>query len=514
VRAGAVSRFRSLYWRFAAAFTLLFAVLALVAVLGIDRSTRLYHQEATQRLHRDLAGWIVAHYGLDRSTEPDPAIIEQAFGAVMHVNPTIEVYLLDGDGGIRAFNAPTGSVRAERVDMAPLRAYFADPDRLPVLGDDPRNPGTRRIFSVAPMGSVEAMTGYLYVVIGGASYQSFIEHFRASHILRLTVGLALAAALAGAAWGLLSFRVLTRRVRHLAAALESFRNSAFVTVPASLPPARENAGDELERLAASLRGQMELIVRQIAQLREADSRMREMVASLSHDLRTPLTSLGGYLDTVLLKDGTLSTAERCSHLTLAASCHARLRQLVDALFELARLEIPGVQIDLVPTSLTDLVLDVAQKFSLRAAELGLTLEVDVPEELPQVRADVGLVERALENLIANALRHTPHGGRVRLAVAPAGPLVRVTVADTGEGIAPEQLAHLFDRPYRSGRARPALGGGAGLGLAITRRIVELHGGRLSVESEVGRGSAFTFTLAAVPEAAARALAGAAPAVIG
>ncbi|MGH8238191.1 MAG: sensor histidine kinase, partial [Steroidobacteraceae bacterium] len=223
-------------------------------------------------------------------------------------------------------------------------------------------------------------------------------------------------------------------------------------------------------------------------------KLRELMASLSHDLRTPLTSLGCYLDTLQLKDAELQPAERRAHLALAASQHARLRKLIEALFELARLELPGAEVDLQPASISDLVLDVAQRFSLRAAEQGVSIDARIPDDLAQVSADVGLLERAFENLIENALRHTPPGGRVELLVEPAGSQVRVTVRDTGTGIAAEHLGRIFDKSYRIGHARHERSAGAGLGLAITRRIVELHGGRLAVRSEPGKGAAFGFTV--------------------
>ncbi|MGH8239022.1 MAG: hypothetical protein ACREXP_18660, partial [Steroidobacteraceae bacterium] len=244
---------RSLYGRFALAFTLLFVLLAVAAVVAIDSSTRLYHQEATQRLHRDLASWIVAHYGFDVAGGLRPAAIKQVFADAMHANPTIEIYLLDTQGRIKAFSAPAQSVRVQRVDMRPLRAYFDRPHRLPVFGDDPRNPGEQHIFSVAPIGPPDAMSGYLYIVIGGEQYRGVVERFRASHILRLSLGLVLAGVLAGAVWGLLSFNLLTRRVRSLASELESFQRSGFSAAPKMRG---DPDGDELERLSASLQDLM------------------------------------------------------------------------------------------------------------------------------------------------------------------------------------------------------------------------------------------------------------------
>lgn len=491
---------RSLYWQSAGLFIGAFALLALAAVVGIERSTRIYHHEATQRLHRDLASWVVTHYGFDRADGLDPDAIRKVFDDAMHVNPTIELYVLDLQGNIKAFNAPPGSVRADRIDLAPLRAHFEHPNSLPVFGDDPRKPGSMRIFSAAPLGRAGAADGYLYIVIGGERYRGFIDHFRRSHILRISFGLTIAALLAGIAWGMLNFVLLTGRVRRIAGALQAFRASGFSSVPATLPvSAPSRAADELDRVTIDLRALMLMVVGQFDRLRENDNKLRELVASLSHDLRTPLTALGCYLETVLLKDHELSAEERRSHISLAARHHARLRRLVDSLFEFAQLELPGLRIELQATSLGDLLLDVAEKFRLRAVQLGVKLEVRVPEELPLVEADAGLLERVLDNLIDNALRFTPYDGRIDLVVEHAGSQVRTIVRDSGVGIPADHVKRIFDRFYRVDRSRNDAAAGAGLGLAIARRIVELHGGTLVVQSHPGKGSAFSFALRSVAQ---------------
>lgn len=413
----------------------------------------------------------------------------------MNVNPTIELYLLDVEGRIRAFSAPPDTIVLKSVDMAPLRAYFRDPDRLPVLGDDPRSPTERRVFSVAPVGSTESMDGYLYAVIGGQRYQGLVGRFRESHTLRVSLAATLATLLAGAAWAWASFALLTRRVRRLSSSLEQFRQDGFRTVPARLlPPEPPSPRDELDSLSRDLRTLMDLTVAQVSQLREGDERLREMIGSMSHDLRTPLASLGCCLETLQLKDQSLTPELRASHLQIAARHQARLNLLVNSLFELAHLELPDARCDLQPTAVEDLLMDLAQKFAPRAAKLEISIETILPDELPRVRADVGLLERALDNLVDNALRHTPAGGSIRLHAALIEARVRVTVEDNGIGISPEHQTRVFERFYRVDRSRRDPGAGAGLGLAITRRIVELHGGDIQVHSRSGAGSAFALTL--------------------
>lgn len=221
---------------------------------------------------------------------------------------------------------------------------------------------------------------------------------------------------------------------------------------------------------------------------------RDLIVNVSHDLRTPLTSLRGYVETLLLKGDSLSADERRSYLEVAARQSERLATLVDELFELAKLDFRGVQINVEPLPLGELAFDVVRKFELAAKAKGVSLDLDVVSGIPLIEADVGLLERVFDNLIANAIAHTPRGGRVEIGIAADNERVVVHVADTGSGIPAVHLPFVFDRFYRADQSRRAVSGGAGLGLAIAKRIVELHGGQITVESQPQAGSRFSFSL--------------------
>jgi signal transduction histidine kinase len=289
---------------------------------------------------------------------------------------------------------------------------------------------------------------------------------------------------------------LTRRVSRIVRALLEFRESGFTESPRGLPPPKAGVrgSDEIDELQNGFSELVQLVCRQVRQLRTADMQLRESIASVSHDLRTPLTALGGYLDTVLMKNETLSPGERRRYLELAMAQHARLARLVKAQFELALLESAAAAFQPQSASLSDLVNDVGQKFEEAAASAGLTLIVELPHTNVQVCMDVGLIERVLENLISNAIRHTPAGGKIVLAVRPQASRVCVDVEDTGCGISFEEQAALFEWPSRGNQGLRKNAEGTGLGLVIARRIVELHGGRIYVRSRAGSGACFEFEL--------------------
>lgn len=221
---------------------------------------------------------------------------------------------------------------------------------------------------------------------------------------------------------------------------------------------------------------------------------RDLIVNVSHDLRTPLTSLRGYVEILLMKNESLSAAERRRYLEIAARQSERLATLVDELFELAKLDFAGLRLNFEPLQLSELAYDVLRKFRLAADAKGVGLDIEVHGEVPLVRADVGLIERVFDNLIANAIKYTPEQGQIKITVAAAGERVRVEVADTGCGIPEVHVPFVFDRFYRADESRNVESGGAGLGLAIVKRILQLHDGEIAVESEVMAGSRFSFSL--------------------
>jgi signal transduction histidine kinase len=455
-------------------------------------STRRYEEEVVQRLNRNLAANLVAEDVLLVNGEVNERALEHLFHTLMIINPNIEVYLLDLDGVVVQNSAAPGRVLRHRVDIEPIKAFLADGAELPILGDDPLHGNRRKVFSASPIMVEDRYEGYLYVVLASEAYESMVHRLQGSHILQLSVIATGVALLVAALAGVALFTKLTRRLRRLAGVMETFRRSDF-SRPVELD-SQTGIGDEIDTLSETFEGMSERIIQQIRILKQTDELRRELVANVSHDLRTPLASLTGYIETLQLKEGKLSEEEREQYLAIARRQGERLGKLVEELFELARLESQDIEPELEPFPLPELVQDVVQGFRLEAERQGIELIMDQPADVPLVSADIGLIQRALQNLIGNALKHTEAGGRVSIFIEPLVHKVAVRIEDTGCGIPDDELEQIFDRFYQArtnGQPQPSAGG---LGLAIVKRILELHGSAVEAASTVGQGTVFTFSL--------------------
>jgi histidine kinase len=242
--------------------------------------------------------------------------------------------------------------------------------------------------------------------------------------------------------------------------------------------------DELARLAVSFNQMAD-------RLEKTEARRLDLIGNVAHELRTPLSSIKGYMEGLI--DGVLP-AEATTFQQVYREAD-RLQRLVHDLQELSRVEAGAYELDLKPIPVAHLVEVVTASLDRQFEEKGVTLEAALPSDLPQVLADGDRIGQLLLNLVGNALQYTPAGGRVSLRASQSDSLVWIAVEDTGVGIAPEHLSHLFERFYRVDKSRSRAGGGSGIGLTIAKHLVEAHGGQIRATSKgVGKGSTFSFSL--------------------
>ena len=307
------------------------------------------------------------------------------------------------------------------------------------------------------------------------------------HDLNLLLTLVIFSAVITAFFSFSVAATVAGRIENIAAAIRLLAHGAFAT---RLAP---NGNDEVARLSEDvdlLAARLQAADDQRAAL---DRERRELTAAISHDLRTPLASLRAM--TEALNDGIVDEpAEIRRYYATMRREIERLSGMIDDLFELSQLDAGALKLERLPISVQDIAAEVVDAMQAAARLAGVELILNVDSSPPEIEVDGGRIERAIGNLVRNALEHTPGGGRVLVSVAATNGNVDLRVADSGSGIAPSDLPHVWERFYRAdtSRGRNGNGDGAGLGLAITRGIVEAHGG--SVEAISGGGDGATFVL--------------------
>lgn len=484
-------KFKSLYSRIALTFALLILLFGGLCG-GLDLiAAKNHQQEIIQRLSRGLAEHIASHWPLANANELDNRAVGELFHMLMVVNPSIEVYLLDSTGLILAHQAPPGRVQQQHVALTPIQAFLSG-SPLPLRGDNPRNSQKQEIFSVTPLLKEGRNVGYLYIVLAGDEYQLLAADVWQGHVFKIGMWTGLGGLLLTLMVGLGLFAVITRRLNALTCTVAAFEEMNF-DGGLHICPKISKSSDEIGLLARTFEYMSKRIGSQMQQIKAQDELRREMVANVSHDLRTPLTSMQGYLETLLRKSNTLSPAEQQRYLEVAVRQSQRVSHLAHELFELAKLECEEVRPNYEQFFVQELIQDVVQKFELTANNRGIQIKACFLQDMPMVYADIAMIERVLTNLIDNALRHTPDGGKITLELEQIHKNVMVRISDTGSGIAEEHLANLFERSSPLRQSSGKTHGGGGLGLLITKRILQLHDSTIEVLSE-GRGAMFTFNL--------------------
>ena len=358
---------------------------------------------------------------------------------------------------------------------------------------------------------VSALAGYLayrlgwinfspalrWTLLGGYALASILTFFNvwfsaqmmfaSQHDLLLAIILLVFAGGMAMVLGYFLSSTVTERIHLLKGAAEKLAQGDLQTrVPV-------NGRDEVAALATSFNQMAEQLQVADQKQRALESLRRDLIAWVSHDLQTPLTSMRAILEA--LSDGVVEDPETVKRYLNTAQRDVRsLSALIDDLFQMAQLDAGGFPLHQAQASLMDLISDTLESFTELAKQREITLEGNVDSEVDPVNMDTQAIGRVLNNLIGNALRHTPPRGRVSVWARRTGQGVTVTVSDTGEGIRRDDIPHIFERFYRAEKSRNRGKGGAGLGLAIARGIVQAHGGDIHVESDgvPGKGTQFTF----------------------
>jgi len=483
---------KSLSAKLSAALLVIVILMGSVFFFAGRINTQLYYEELTQRLNAPIAMYVTGQRDLIENGVPDLESLTDLASHAMVINPTAEIYLLDTEGNILGHGLPPETVMLDQVDLVPLEALIDGSAVMPIRGDDPRSGSTRKVFSAFEVRNDERLEGYLYVILGGQTYEALSRDIGSSYVGRISIYVAIAVVLAAAIVGLLVFGLLTRRLKKLSVDMRRVSDSGFEQSPSIQPAASDD--DEIDQLARAFVSMSGKIKEQLAQLKENDNLRRELVSNISHDLRTPLSAMQGYIETLIIKGDTLPEDTRQRYLKIARRHTVRLGSLIGDLFELSKLDSASVTPQLELFSVPELVQDIAQEFQILAEKKDITLSLELDNNAAFTIGDIGLIQRVLENLVRNAIRFTPVGGEVTLSISERLQSVAVAVSDTGAGIPDSEISHIFDRFYRSDQGNGKQTDSSGLGLAIVKKILDLHDSHITVVSQINAGTRFEFEL--------------------
>jgi signal transduction histidine kinase len=479
--------FSSLYWKISITFLAILLVLSVVYLYIAAFTAEMYFQEASQKLNAEIAPHIASENQCFINGKANEKALQSIFHNVMVINPNIEVYLLDTKGNILTYYAPNKTINLKRVPLEPVREFIKNRGQSFTLGIDPKNEHAEKVFSASEVFENGRLMGYIYVILGGEEYENASQLVLGSYIMRLGLRSMSITLIAAALISFIALGFITKNIRRVTSVIREFKNgdlSARIKLKGK---------SELNEFAVSFNEMADTIVRNMEEMKTMDNLRRELVANVSHDLRTPLATIQGYLETILIKTDSLSEDEKQRYIHTIHSSAERLKKLVEELFELSKLEARETKPKPEPFSIAELAQDVHQKNFILAQAKKIELTAKFPFNLPMVYADIGMIERVLQNLLENAIKFTPEGGNILLKIQPIDETVQVIVKDSGYGISKEDLPHIFDR-YNKSEKKESASGGLGLGLAIVKKILEVHNISLSVESKVGEGTTFTFNL--------------------
>ncbi len=477
---------RSFYLKIAAIFTIIMLLFGgLVVYITINASTNVA-QETIQRTNQDLAKVLAEEFQpmLRESFNQDE--IEQKLEVLSGKNPQFDFYLLDYNGVVKSV-VPASKERIAPdqriVDTKPLDDFIRG-NPLPILAADPLNPDQMKPFSVADISIMGSEGCYLYVVLEGEQFNETFAMLSDSYILKGTILLIGIVLVLSIVVGLFFFSNITQRLSKIKKTVTGFERGQLnerIDV---------QGNDELAELSTTFNRMADTLVDNMKEIQKTDRLRRELVANVSHDLRSPIASIQGYLETIQMKGESITKEELNTYFGTVLSNTQKLNRLIDDLFELSKLDAEEITPNLENISMAELIQDLVQQFKPIAEKKGVTLEAEFRENPNAlIEADISLMNRALTNLIDNAIHHTPEGGKVSISSIKSGKDFVLEVSDTGCGIPEEDLAHVFDRFYQADKSRSEKQG-AGLGLAIAQKIFRLHGAEVIVSSIENKGTTF------------------------
>jgi signal transduction histidine kinase len=453
-------------------------------------STRMCLREIHQSLNRDLAANLADQWYESEGPVLRAGRINTVFQPILSINGNIAIFLLDGEGRIVCGSAPLESLARKEVDIKPIDRFLSPITGYPITGINPLNGEKDSIFSAAPIMNENQKIGYMYVILESEPSRTVTALLDQSNVFWQNLTAVSAGLLIVFVLGGVFLSRSTRRLRLLADGLEEYQNSSFLRPSAIVITAKEGREDEIDRLSRVTRGMAEKITGQFSELKQASEFRHALVTNVSHNLRTPLASLLGYLESAQIKGESLPPEDLRTYLKTALSNARKLNMILEDFSELSRMNSADFSLALENFSVAELLSDLVDKYNAKDHRCYI---VNSDQIITRIQGDVRLLNLAFEKILDILFLPTTGLASVRVDILEdeAGVLIRFN--ETEHALSEDTLSH-FLSPY--GTESGTTGSkGNGFGLVISRDIIRAHGGSLAIESA---GSSGTTLVVALP----------------
>ncbi|HKH59848.1 MAG TPA: HAMP domain-containing sensor histidine kinase [Flavitalea sp.] len=477
----------SLYLRISLTFLVLLAVIGFAYIIITVYYSRIYFQHVNQTLNHDVAANIVSNYPSLQKVKFSQNALDSIFKHAMSINPNLEFYVLDTEGVILLYYPRDKVLKLRQVNLTLINEFLQKRENKYMTGDDPRNPHTQKVFSAAAIKDNASVAGYLYVVLTSADYDAASESLLGNFFLELGFGGMIWTLVAAFVIGLISFRLLTRSFREVIEVMQKFKDGDLTA------RVKVRSTGDVKMLADFFNEMADVLTGNIEKLKTIEVLRRELIGNISHDLRTPLSIIHGYIETLQIKEKSLTAEDKKRYMNIILESTIGLKKMVSELFELSKLEANQVKAKMEPVAISELVSDISHKYHLLAEAKKISIKPFLSKDLPPILADISLVERVVQNLLDNAIKFTPSGGEITVTTRLINEKIEVAISDTGTGISRSDQERILS-PVNKPDDTSGLKSGNGLGLAIVKKILELHGSVLEFNNNIPTGSAFSFRL--------------------
>ena len=478
----------TIFRRFAIVIFSLISVLGTLFIIITYLSTTYYHQASTQLLNKDVATHIAKFTSPFTNSGIDKQKADSVFQNAMVLSPSSEVYFLDTGGNVIDYHASEQDIKEWHIPVQPIQKYIATGGNEYIKGVDPKDPAYSKIFSAAEVQGSKSKLGYIYVILDSKKSEGIMDVLFGGHALTLAIQAFVVIILLSFLFSFLYLKRIRKNFNRMIGVLERFENGDYearFTLKQS---------DELEPVTHAFNKMADLLSATISKLTRSEQERKNFIAIISHDLRTPLSIARGYAETLLLKKGEMdiSEEEQEQHSHLIYNKMLQIENMVRQLFELSKIDAVEFKPRLEPFVLSEIVQETINTFQMVASEKKVSLKCVQCLYHVWVNADISMMERVVQNLADNALKNTPEGGLVQVAITVEGEQLRFAIENEGPPLSDELLNwtnHYNDEDFITIK-RPQK---AGLGLLIVQKILHLHYTSLKVQAFDGK-NIFTFNL--------------------